>query len=532
MKRTVRNSVLLALTGLPVLLAPAYAETITLVAKLIGANESPPVNTPGTGSAGIVLNPALNTMNVGISFRDLLAGTTASHIHCCLPSPFQTGVNVGVATTTPTFPGFPLGVRSGTYSASFNLLDAATYNPAFVSGPDGGGSLAGARNALVAGILSDRTYLNIHSTLFPNGEIRGFVVPVSGEVATGAQQGAFQLMNGFLTLMLDPFVYGRGGIGADGPAMAYAPDPKTLPADVAGAFAADLKARPAAPRPVFYDQRWTMWGGAYGGVSRTRGDLLVDGTNDLHANAVGFAAGADYRLSPDTVLGFALGGGGTNWNIAQGLGNGRSDAFQAGVYGISRFGQAYIGASFGYAEHWLSTTRTTVLFDTFKADFNGHNFGGRVESGYRYTWPAVAITPYAALQAQAFERDAYTEGDPTGTGLNFGYADRTSHHTRSELGSRFDRTIALDATSALSLRAKAAWAHDWVSDPGVVTVFQSLPGPSFIIDGATPARNLALVSAGGELRYTNGWSIGAKFDGEFASGTQTYGGSGYVRYHW
>src|SRR5947208_9357193 len=97
------------------LVSGAYATTITLVAKLAGANEVPAVNTPGTGQAVVVLDTVLNTMAIAATFGGLRAGTTASHIHCCLPSPFLTGVNVGVATTSPTFPGFPLGVTAGTY---------------------------------------------------------------------------------------------------------------------------------------------------------------------------------------------------------------------------------------------------------------------------------------------------------------------------------------------------------------------------------------------------------------------------------
>ena len=55
---------------------------------------------------------------------------------------------------------------------------------------------------------------------------------------------------------------------------------------------------------------------------------------------MGGAAGLDYHLTPDTVLGFALGGGGTNWSLSQGLGGGKSDAFQAGLYGATRWGPA------------------------------------------------------------------------------------------------------------------------------------------------------------------------------------------------
>ncbi len=102
----------------------------------------------------------------------LSSGTTASHIHCCLPTPFATGVNVGVATTTPTFLNFPLGVLSGTYDMTFDLSLASSYNPAFVTLQ---GSLANAENALISGILGGLTYFNVHTVTNPGGEIRGFL---------------------------------------------------------------------------------------------------------------------------------------------------------------------------------------------------------------------------------------------------------------------------------------------------------------------------------------------------------------------
>ena len=91
------------------------------------------------------------------------------------------------------------------------------------------------------------------------------------------------------------------------------------------------------PAPV-YEPRWTVWGGAYGGSNRTTGDLAVIGSHDLSARTVGFAGGFDYRLTPDTVVGLAFAGGGTNWSLSQGLGGGKSDAFQAGIYGATKFG--------------------------------------------------------------------------------------------------------------------------------------------------------------------------------------------------
>jgi uncharacterized protein with beta-barrel porin domain len=81
------------------------------------------------------------------------------------------------------------------------------------------------------------------------------------------------------------------------------------------------------------------------------------------------------------------------------------------------------------------------------------------------------------------------------------------------------------------MRARLAWAHDWVSDPTLAALFQTLPGASFAVNGATPAKNSALTSAGAELRLANGVALIGKFD-EFASHSSTYAGTGTVRYTW
>ena len=84
----------------------------------------------------------------------------------------------------------------------------------------------------------------------------------------------------------------------------------------------------------------------------------------------------------------------------------------------------------------------------------------------------------------------------------------------------------------LALRGRIAWAHDWVSDATLMPLFQSLPGSSFIVNGATPAKDSTLASAGAELRLANGITLLAKFDGEFASHSSTYAGTGTIRYTW
>src|SRR5262245_21307076 len=352
---------------------------------------------------------------------------------------------------------------------------------------------------------------------------------ISGEAATGAQQGAFQLTNQFIGAMLDPFVYGSGPLGGAG-ALGFAREDGTLPDEVARAYAKVVKAPPAPPTP--FERRWSVWGAGYGGYNTTAGDPTVVGSHDLTARAFGFAAGVDYRFAPGTVFGVALAGGGTKWDLAQGLGGGKSDAFQAGLYGAHRSGPWYVAGALAFTNHWMSTNRVAAFGDQLTADFNAQSFGGRIEGGYRFATVVGGVTPYGAVQAQSFHTPAYSEIDVTAGGFGLNVNSRTGTDTRTELGARFDHVFMVRPDAVLTLRGRLAWAHDWITDPSLTPVFQTLPGSSFIVNGATPAENSALVSAGAELRLANGVSLLGKFDGEFANNSQTYAGTATLRYTW
>lgn len=152
----------------------AQAVPIVSTASLTGPSESPPNTSPGTGFAEVDFDIAAHSLRVVVDFAGLTSVTTASHIHCCTALPF-TGTAI-VATTTPTFPNFPLGVTSGHYDQTFNTTLASTYNPQFLA--LFGGSTAGAETALFNGLFAGTEYLNVHTTDFPGGEIRGFLQPV------------------------------------------------------------------------------------------------------------------------------------------------------------------------------------------------------------------------------------------------------------------------------------------------------------------------------------------------------------------
>lgn len=179
MSRAMDPRPLLAAAAVAALSASAaQAQLISFPVFLDGPSEAPPNASPGTGVGQIDIDPTLHTLRVSVTFSGLLGNTSAAHIHAATAVPFQ-GL-AGVATQVPSFMGFPLGVTEGTYDMTFDTLMASTYNPTYIN--NNGGTPASAEAALFQSFAQGRAYLNIHSTMFPGGEIRGFL-PAPGAAA-------------------------------------------------------------------------------------------------------------------------------------------------------------------------------------------------------------------------------------------------------------------------------------------------------------------------------------------------------------
>lgn len=165
MKKTVRLiGIVVAVLMLSVVVR---ADQIVFTTTLTGSQEVPPTGSPGIGSALVTLDTVTNQLTVNVAFAGLISPTTIAHIHCCAG---PGGIAIP-ATTVPSFPGFPTGVTTGTYLQTFDLTLASSYNPAFIAA--NGGTVAGAQAAFITGLTAGQAYLNIHTSQFPNGEIRG-----------------------------------------------------------------------------------------------------------------------------------------------------------------------------------------------------------------------------------------------------------------------------------------------------------------------------------------------------------------------
>lgn len=173
MRRLVSFSVLASLWLLSASLSSAVP--LQFSAHLDGLSEFPVVASPGRGFTFVEFDPMAHTLHVVVDFSGLSAPVTVAHIHCCV-SPTAADPRAGVATSTPTFPGFPAGVTSGHYDAVFDTTQASTFRAGFITA--NGGTVASAEATLLAGIVAGQAYLNIHTMAFTGGEIRGFLQPV------------------------------------------------------------------------------------------------------------------------------------------------------------------------------------------------------------------------------------------------------------------------------------------------------------------------------------------------------------------
>jgi uncharacterized protein with beta-barrel porin domain len=371
---------------------------------------------------------------------------------------------------------------------------------------------------------------------------------VSGELATGSQQTTFDAMTQFMGLMTDPFIGGRGdGVGSSTGAVSFADEDAGASVHAANgerrsgserdarALMTSGMTTKAVPHAPTFEQRWSVWGAGFGGSQTTDGNATL-GSNTATSRIGGVAVGADYRFSPYTLAGFALAGGGTNFSLVNGLGSGHSDLFQAGAFVRHSAGAAYISGALAYGWQDITTDRTVTIagIDRLTARFNANAFSGRVEGGYRFVvpWMGTGLTPYAAGQFTTFDLPDYAESVVSGSNtFAVNYASKSVTASRSELGIRTDKSWVM-RDAILTLRGRAAWAHDFNPDRSIAATFQTLPGASFVVNGAANARDAALTTASAEMKFVSGISLAASFEGEFSGVTRSYAGKGVARYAW
>jgi uncharacterized protein with beta-barrel porin domain len=365
------------------------------------------------------------------------------------------------------------------------------------------GVAASLNNAFNAGAAMSGDYELLYSQT--GRSLSNAVNALSGEAATGAATASINLADQFLALMLDPFAYGNGSA---------------------------QDARPGASA-VGPPHGWNVWAAGFGGSATASGDAGI-GSHNARASSAGFAAGADYAVAPGAEIGAALAGSNLGWGLADGLGGGSGNAFQAGLYGAARRGSVYFAAAGAFAEEWLSTRRGGPFQGPITANMTTQDFAGRIELGdavgFGLGAQPISLSPYVALQAQTVESPSYAETDQTFSGFGLAYSSLSQGYASGEIGARFDAPVPLQGAMAADLRFRAAYAHDWTGGPTMGASFEALPSAAFRVTGAALPKNAALLTAEADLTVGPNLSALFRLDGALAPAADAIGGSATLRY--
>lgn len=519
--------------------APAWGmpgRTMNVAGDLIlssGANYAVQLGASSAAFANVSGNATLGGMVVASA----APGSAIVRQYELLHSGSINGTSFGGITSLPGFSA-TLG-----YSATdaYLTLDAALVAQAQASGVGANGQRIA--KLLDASFNATGTMSAGFSPLYTltGRNLGNALTQVSGEAATGVQQTSFNAMDQFLGLLIDP------GIGEQGGARWSATSTSNFAStDDELAYAATSRARRASERDAYglmakaplrtnYDPHWSVWASGFGGSQSNDGNAAV-GSNAATSQVFGTAVGADYLLSPRTIMGFALAGGGTSASVAN-SGTARSDLFQAGAFVRHKSGAAYLSAGIGYGWQDITTDRTVTGsgVDHLRAEFHANAWSGRIEGGYRLAVPLIkgfGITPYAAAQFTTVALPAYAESAVSGAGtFTLSYSRRNVNDSRSELGVRTDRAFPI-RNGLLTVNGRLAWAHDFDPDRWAAATFLALPASSFTVNGAAQGRDAVLTSLGADINWLNGWSARAGFEGAFSDISRSYAGKGLLRYTW
>lgn len=478
---------LLSCAGCAITLAatPASAQN-AFIADLRGGNENPPVASPGSGSALVLFDPAFQAMTVRTTFSGLTTPTVDAHIHCCIAPPANTGVAVGF---TPA--GFPLGVTAGQFGSTFDLNNAATYNPPFLAA--NGGTAASARTALVSGTQGGLAYVNIHTTQFPGGEIRGQLVAseqLSPQAYSLLPEVALQTAEFQDTNIRRYLRDVRGAAdGLDGQRATLGDDGRLGMFLIAGARFGEFKNR----------------------TNRPRADL----------GSTGVMAGLDYRLGPATLVGVMAGYDASEVRLTPNSQQSDVKSWFAGVYGSLALGPVYFDmhASYGKSDFDLFRRISIATFNAESlADTDSEQWVLAGTAGISLQAAGFEIEPYAGARYVNLDLDGFTE---TGNiaALTIDATDFES--LQSIAGLRVGADIPMGSAS-LRPSIRGEWRHEFKNDdPRLIT--GSFGGAAPFGFTTTPlGDDYAVVGAGFSVSGKGPLSFAIDYTGQLGGGYEIH----------
>lgn len=377
-------------------------------------------------------------------------------------------------------------------------------------------------------------YSNLLVSTAPNT-----LAQLTGEVATAPQNASFGVFSQFLGTVFGQTATSR----AAGQAAAGNNRPTALARSTttgggmrtAFAFAEDCASD-------FCDtaaRRVTAWAQGFGGAGSIDGNA-TSGASRVDLNAAGGALGVDMQLTPNLIAGVTMGTTTSGFGLSDIASSGSARSIVLGIYGGYTQGPLYVDAALAYGYNTFNTTRginTGSMSEVAYGAFDGHQYGGRVEGGWRFTIDRNALTPFAGLTVQALSQSGYTETSrDTTTGnpglLGVTVQGQTATSVRSVLGLQFETTISGGDSAVVKPRLRLGWAHEFNTNRSATVALNLLSGAPFQVTGGQPNADSLLIGAGLELELGRVVRVYGQFDGDIASNARGFSGTGGIRLVW
>ena len=303
---------------------------------------------------------------------------------------------------------------------------------------------------------------------------------------------------------------------------------------------ADLPRSYIAPVAVAPTRTWRAWGTGFGAQEDVRSNQAIGfaaQSNQIYGGAVG----VDYQINPSYLVGVAVGGSDGEFNVPNRATSGSTTGGHIAVYDIARFGAFYGASSTSASFYQNRTTRNVAGFgglasETERGNFSSHEFRSRVEFGRDFAGAlgfGGTITPFIALEIADLRTNGFGEQTIAGPGLfALNVSGQSAADVPSFVGARYSTAMVLGNGLVFRPTIQAAYVHEFAPYRQQFAGIASLPGATFLVDGARPGRDAAQVKVGGELAIGPRSVIFANFDGEFSGVSQLYAGKGGIKYLW
>lgn len=368
---------------------------------------------------------------------------------------------------------------------------------------------------------------------------------LTGEVATAAQNASFSVFGQFFSTILDQTSTARSTAGtAQAPGGGQQTASLRAATPGGGTRMAVISAEPcladscdAMPTAAPRVSAWMQGFGGAGSVDRS----ATVGSSRVDMTAGGGATGIDVRLDPRTLIGVTLGTTSAGYSLTDLQSYGTARAIVLGLYGGHTMGPAYVDGVLGYGFGSFTTNRfvgTGSISEQITAAFNGSQYGGSIEGGWRIMFGENIVAPYGGLVVQALQQNGYTEtsrnvwtGGPGMLGLTV--QPQTTTSVRSTLGAQFVTAIHANDDNMLRPWLKLGWAHEFNTNrSATATLSTVLPGAPFTVTGAQPLADALIVRTGFDLDLGNMVRLYGQFDGDFSGNARSYAGTGGIRLIW